>query len=280
MQARATNRQQAPRAARPVCLWLTGLALQLVMSPLAAELTAGPPHDYRSLPAFHEIDHVPAKKREFFDYLTPLIRMENAAVLAQRQRLLSIRSAWEGGRGLSAADRAFVAGLVRDYRVERTGRSYRVLLDVLLERVDAIPRSLALAQAAKESGWGSSRFARQANNLFGQWCFERGCGLIPRSRPTGQTHEVRKYPTVRASVRSYVRNLNTHPSYEPLRQRRAALRSGGAPLCGVRLAEGLENYSVRGSEYVREVQALIVQNDLEQAWSGGPPGRAARVSAP
>ncbi|MFU8817302.1 MAG: glucosaminidase domain-containing protein [Pseudomonadales bacterium] len=262
--------------------WLAGLALHLTVAPSAAEPGAGQavPVSGGALPPFHRIGQVEERKREFFDYLTPLIRMENQIILAQRARLLSIYSDLQKGQGIGASDRAFLRTLGGEYRLADGERSYRALLDALLERVDVIPRSLVLAQAAKESGWGSSRFARSANNLFGQWCFERGCGLVPRDRPAGQTHEVRKYASVRASVRSYVRNLNTHPSYEPFRQRRAALRSRDAPLCGVRLAEGLERYSARGSEYVREVQALIVQNDLESAWSGGLPARAMSVSAP
>jgi Bax protein len=231
---------------------------------------AAPAEDYPALPDFDRIDHVPARKREFFEYLNPLISRENAQILAERRQLLAIRRDWEAGRGVSAADRRFVERLAGEYRLEPI-RSYRGTLDDLLKRVDVIPRSLVLAQAAKESGWGSSRFARQANNLFGQWCFERGCGLVPQSRPAGLTHEVRKFDSVSDSVSSYVRNLNTHPSYQRMRELRAMLRAREAPLCGVRLAEGLESYSARGSKYVREVQTLIVQNDLESAWTGGPP---------
>jgi Bax protein len=234
---------------------------------------------YEVLPAFHEIEHVPERKREFFDYLTPLVQQENQRILAERKRLLSIRRAWETGRSFTGADRAFVRRLAREYQLE-TNRSYRGTLDELLDRVDAIPHSLVLAQAAKESGWGSSRFARQANNLFGQWCFERGCGLVPRKRPAGATHEVRKFPTVGASVRSYVRNLNTHPSYQQLRDLRAAQRAQGEVLSGVRLAEGLEQYSARGRAYVDDVRALIVQNDLEAAAAGRAPVTDVALSAP
>jgi Bax protein len=247
-------------------------APQPAASPLDPRNDAGAPsrHGEGALPNFQEIEHVPVRKRRFFDYLTPLIHETNAQILAERKRLLTIRRDWESGRGISAADRRFVSRLARAYRLD-ANPSYRGVLDDLLKRVDVIPRSLVLAQAAKESGWGSSRFARQANNLFGQWCFERGCGLVPRSRPAGATHEVRKFTSVRASVRSYVHNLNTHPSYQRMRELRAALRSSEAPLCGVRLAEGLERYSARGSDYVREVQVLIVQNELEAAWTGRLP---------
>jgi Bax protein len=234
---------------------------------------------YDALPAFHEIEHVPERKREFFDYLTPLVQQENQRILEDRKRLLSLRRGWEAGRGATASDRAFVRRLARDYQLEPR-RSYRGTLDELLHRVDVIPHSLVLAQAAKESAWGSSRFARQANNLFGQWCFERGCGLVPRKRPHGATHEVRRFPTVGASVSSYVRNLNTHASYQRLRDLRAAQRAAGEALSGVRLAEGLERYSARGRAYVDDVRTLIVQNDLEPARSAGEPAADVALSTP
>jgi Bax protein len=261
---------------------LVGLALVLLTtvasaSPLGPKarfaadpvLGAGPARGERALPAFHEIEHVPERKREFFAYLGPLVHQENERILADRRRLLEVRRAW-AVRGLTAADRAFVNRLAKEYRLSQ-GRSYRVMLDDLVKRVDVIPRSLVLAQAAKESGWGSSRFARNANNLFGQWCFESGCGVVPLGRPSSASHEVRRFPTVRASVRSYLRNLNSHPSYEPLRDVRATMRARGQALCGVTLAAGLERYSERGRAYVYEVQSLIVQNDLEAAWTGSLP---------
>jgi Bax protein len=259
-----------PSLCRLSFIGLCGLGAALSASPAAASpvehgAAAAP------LPAFHRIEHTDDRKDEFFRYLTPLIRDENVRILAERRRLLTIRRTWESGRSLSAAERRFVAGLARQYRLE-SARSFRGLLDELARRVDVIPHSLALAQAAKESGWGSSRFARQANNLFGQWCFQAGCGLVPRQRPPGATHEVQRFPTVQASVRSYLRNLNSHPGYEPLRALRADLRAQREPLCGVRLAQGLEAYSALGEQYVREVQVLIVQNELEAAWTGPTPG--------
>jgi Bax protein len=138
----------------------------------------------------------------------------------------------------------------------------------LLQRVDVVPVSLVLAQAAKESAWGRSRFAREGNNLFGEWCFTAGCGMVPRRRESGKTHEVETFPSVRAAVASYIHNLNSHPSYRMLRSIRASLREAGKPLNGLALARGLEAYSAQGSDYVASVRDIIRKNRLGRGEGG------------
>jgi Bax protein len=130
----------------------------------------------------------------------------------------------------------------------------------LLEKIDIIPVSLALAQAAKESGWGSSRFAREANNYFGQWCYKKGCGLVPKDRDNDASHEVAHYESVKDSVISYIHNLNTNPAYKKFRELRDQLRQSDKAITGYHLADGLQNYSARGLTYVSEIQALIQNN--------------------
>jgi len=215
------------------------------------------------LPPFHEIEQVSEKKARFFAYLTPVIRAENERIRAQRERLLEIVHAYRDGEEPGWLDRRFLDDLAAEYRLDTEALDLAQTLDRLVARVDVIPRSLVLVQAAKESGWGSSRFARRANNLFGQWCFEPGCGVVPANRPEGRRHEVQSFDTVRDAVASYVRNLNTHRSYAELREVRAELRAEDVPLSGVRLATGLDRYSERGEVYVREVQSMIRQNELE-----------------
>ena len=136
------------------------------------------------------------------------------------------------------------------------------LIDELLVRVDIIPVSLALAQAANESAWGTSRFAREGNNIFGQWCFDEGCGLVPGQRADDASHEVRSFSSVEASVRAYFRNLNTNPTYEYLRELRAQMRMKGKPLDSRALAQGLLRYSERGHVYISELYDIIRVNDL------------------
>jgi Bax protein len=131
-------------------------------------------------------------------------------------------------------------------------------------RVDVLPPSLVLAQAANESAWGTSRFALEGNSLFGQWCYVEGCGIVPRRRARGATHEVKSFDSVAGTVRAYFNNINTNQSYEYLRELRADMREEDQPIDSMVLAFGLEPYSQRGDRYVDEVQNIIMQNDLHE----------------
>ncbi len=134
----------------------------------------------------------------------------------------------------------------------------------LLKRVDIIPPGLALAQAASESAYGTSRFSRLANNLFGEWTFAPGTGIVPKDRPEGKTYEIRRFKSIFASVNAYFKNLNTHRAYKNLREKRAFLRSEGLPLKSTTLADGLIHYSIRGEEYVKSIKKIIRQNRLSR----------------
>ena len=150
------------------------------------------------------------------------------------------------------------------YKVESSSESLEETFEILLRRIDTIPAELALAQAANESAWGTSRFSQLANNLFGEWTFIPGTGIVPEDRPEGEIYEVRRFDTVYESIRSYLRNLNTHFAYRELRQLRAEARAENKPIDGFKLAEGLFRYSVRGEEYVRDLQSLIRTNRLDR----------------
>jgi len=130
----------------------------------------------------------------------------------------------------------------------------------LLKRVDTVPMKLVLSQAANESAWGTSRFARQANNLFGQWCFTKGCGIVPSRRNAGATHEVAAFTSPQLSVRSYMHNINTGRVYQDLRNIRAQQRAQGKTATALQLAEGLSKYSERGQAYVKEIKSMISYN--------------------
>jgi len=120
-----------------------------------------------------------------------------------------------------------------------------------------------LAQGALESAWGSSRFARQANNLFGQWCFVPGCGIVPLQRSEGATHEVKAFASVGEAVEAYFYNINANGAYTTLRDIRQEDRAHQRPLTGARMAGGLELYSGRGMSYVHELRNMIRSNKLE-----------------
>ena len=137
-------------------------------------------------------------------------------------------------------------------------------LDLLLNKVDVVPASLILAQSANESAWGTSRFATEANNFFGIWCFKKGCGLTPKYRDEGLVHEVARFDTVQDGVSHYVHTINTHPAYKHLRELRTEQRQVNNSLNGTKLAIGLTNYSIRRQAYVQEIQAMIRYNNLQQ----------------
>lgn len=188
------------------------------------------------------------RKSAFFDALRPIIREENLRIAELRGRLITAHADDETPE--------WVADVARSYRVKWTGQEW----DTLLARVDIVPLTLVMAQAANESSWGRSRFAREGNNLFGMWCFRPGCGIIPARREVGKTHEVAAYNTVNASVRAYLHTINTVNAYKQLRAIRSKLRAAGKRLDGARLAAGLVHYSERGQEYVDEVRAMIRVN--------------------
>jgi len=200
----------------------------------------------------------PARKAEFLKFFGPLIAAENNRVLSQRRRLENIAVKSE----LTDAESAWIARMAADYKLERKEADQAALIGPLLQRVDVVPVSLALAQAAKESAWGTSRFAVEGNNFFGEWCFRPGCGIVPLLRAVDRKHEVEAFSSASASVGSYLRNLNTHANYSSFRMARGALRESGRPLSGLLLADELTGYSERREDYVEEVKHLIRVNRL------------------
>jgi Bax protein len=212
-----------------------------------------------------DIDRVPTlnKKKELFLLsLLPMVLMVNDEILQQRQELLAILDRHDSGSPLSDRQRERLDEISGAYRLTADPRADATARERLLKRVDVIPPSMVLAQAANESGWGSSRFARHGNNLFGEYTFRPGTGMIPERRPAGACYEVRRFPSLYESVRSYMKNINTHWAYQPLRQQRALRRADGLPLHGVDLAQGLKPYSTRGEAYVEDIRTIIRQNRL------------------
>lgn len=214
------------------------------------------------MPDFDEFQTVDERKLAFFEFLIPLIQEENRAILKQRQRILDLRAELESTGTLSRESRRHLTKLAKEYRFDDEELSYREQIQTLLLRVDKIPVSMALAQAATESAWGTSRFAKGGNNLFGQWCFRAGCGQVPHAREEGARHEVAVYASARESIRSYFRNINSHRAYRGMRKMRANLREAGKNIAGLELIKGLGSYSERGQDYVAELEQIIAGNQL------------------
>jgi Bax protein len=231
---------------------LTGV-FYLIMS-IGRPRPAFPP-----MPDFGSYEQVADKKAAFFDYLAPIVEYYNAQILIERKRLTRISTTLAKGETLSWADNAWLERLAKKYAVEWSQDGLDSVVRVLDRRVDIIPTPLVLIQAAKESSWGQSRFAQQGNNLFGQRCFDDGCGIEPEQRPAGATHEVRRFDTVSDAVRSYLRNLNTHDGYLQLRLIRQRLRDNNQPVTAKALAEGLSHYSERREAYVEDLKEMLAQ---------------------
>lgn len=207
---------------------------------------------------------VPAaeRKQRFLDILTPLVLLENERLATLRQEAAALVQRLEDGLTLTAADERRLRDLAERYRVDGDPLDDPAARADLLARIDTIPVSLALAQAANESAWGSSRFAREARNLFGIWTYDESKGIVPKRRSAGKKHLVRRFDSLGDSVRYYMHTLNSHPAYAELRERRARLRAKGEEPSGMALSDGLEKYSAKGREYVRMIKDMIEDNRL------------------
>ena len=212
-----------------------------------------------SIPAdLKDVPEVKTRKELFFQAVLPLILQVNEEITAERERLWRVRTDVVLGRELNAVDRLWLAVMSDKYKVKRGD------LETLLRRVDIIPPSLALAQAAEESGWGTSRFVREGNAIFGQWTFSQSDGIKPKDIDPDKNHRVRAFDDLMGSVRAYVRNLNTHRAYRDFRDRRAELRREGEALNGGELAETLTSYSERGEDYVETLERIMTANALDK----------------
>ena len=225
---------------------------------------ASEPAPISVVPDFAAVVEIDLRKRQFFDFLKDYIDAANAEVLETREQLKRYDEIAASGSPFSPTERSWVLALADEYDLDTRELSEREITAELMSRVDEVPVAMALAQAANESAWGTSRFAVEGNNIFGQWCFEQGCGLVPLQRKGNASYEVRKFDSISASVSAYIKNINSQYSYEELRELRARMRSRNEPLNAIDLAAGLAAYSERGEDYVDEVQSLIVQNELDR----------------
>ena len=193
------------------------------------------------------------KRKEFFiQIVLPLILKENSNIRIDRKRLFTI---------INKSNNTNIEKKWLDKKYKQYGVPTKDL-SILKIRMDVIPVSLAIAQAAKETGWGTSRFAQEGNALFGQWTWS-GEGLKPKEAQKNEGHKVMKFNVLQASVRAYQRNLNTHSTYEDFRLARAELRDQEKDLDSLILARYLKEYAETGNQYVEVLQKIIKQNNLK-----------------
>ncbi|MEC7212325.1 MAG: glucosaminidase domain-containing protein [Pseudomonadota bacterium] len=194
---------------------------------------------------------VQLKKETFIKIVLPLIVAENEKILDDRKKLKILSEK----KFTSDIEKQWLRQKLLEYKVKKGD------LDQLMLRMDMIPVSIALAQAAKESGWGTSRFALEGNAIFGQWTWD-GQGIAPLKRDDNKKHKILKFPILRASVKAYKNNLNTHKSYSKFREKRKSLRNKKKNITGLDLTDTLKNYAQTGSEYTKILNQIITQNRL------------------
>ena len=199
-----------------------------------------------------EIKSITKKKETFLQILLPLVVAENQSILKDRKYLSKILKQNRTKKNTDWLNKKY-----KEYKVSKKN------IDELIKRIDIIPASIALAQAAKESGWGTSRFALEGNAIFGQWTWN-GAGIEPLEKVDGQKHKILKFPLLRASVKAYITNLNTHSGYKGFREKRLEMRSQNRKLSGLDLIHELDNYAQTGKEYTKILEKIIKQNDLDE----------------
>ena len=200
-----------------------------------------------------EITSVQLKKETFIKIILPLVVAENQKIIKDRKKLKSLFSK----KMTSEKEKLWLRQKFKEYKVKNGN-----MLE-LTKRMDIIPVSVAIAQAAKESGWGTSRFALEGNAIFGQWTWN-GRGIAPLLRTKNESHKILRFPILRASVKAYKNNLNTHKSYKAFREKRSSLRSKKKPIEGMKLIHTLDNYAETGVEYTKILAQIIEQNSLEE----------------
>lgn len=201
---------------------------------------------------------VDLRKNTFIKSTLPLILHVNELILQDRERVISLRDQAADGRVIGQRDGLWLEETAERYGAKSTDPA------VLLKHVDVIPPSLAISQAAEESGWGTSRFAREGNALFGQRAYaSHKKGIVPKDRPDGKTFRVRAFDHLIDGVKSYAHNLNSHPAYRDFREARAKMRANVGEIDGYRLAGALMRYSERGADYIKTIRIIMRANTLQ-----------------
>jgi len=203
------------------------------------------------------------KKQLFFRGIAPLILRSNEMILKDRDRLELIRSSFQQDIPLSEFDQIWMRKLAVLYKVKIPEvQVMESMLEELWVKVDIVPASLALAQGAEESGWGTSRFAAAGNAIYGQWTWGKNAIVPEQQRKELGNYGIAAFESLQESVCGYMLNLNTHNAYSDLRAKRAELRKTGEKITGNILAEQLTKYSERGEEYVKTLKSMMDYNQL------------------
>jgi Bax protein len=211
-------------------------------------------------PDFVAIEDVKVRQEKFLDYFGRTAQQVNAAIMRDREKIEKIiadpaKMSTKGGWLIARASQYGVTGEVTP-----------AFFEELLKRADVLPPAMVLSQGALESGWGTSRFAVEGNNFFGQKCFNKGCGIVPQNRGADQTFEMSIFDTPFDSVNAYIFNINTHDAYARLRETRARLRKNNQPITGKALVTELESYSENGADHIRDIRRMMETYRLDETY--------------
>jgi len=209
------------------------------------------------------LDYLSQSKKNFVKTLLPLISYENQNILLERSKLENLRVFLDKNNTLSKSDLKFLNNISKKYRIKTTDKHKYDLINELLERVDIIPNSIVLAQAANESGWGTSRFAKEFNALFGEYTYNYSDGVVPLLREEGKTHLVKAFDSVDKSVQSYFNNLNSHYAYSTFREVRKLMREKNNFSNIKLLIKELDSYAA-DINYIKTINLIIDANKLDQ----------------
>lgn len=221
---------------------------------LAASLVAG---ELTSIPSwYYKIKNVSKQKEKFFEILRPLVKKENKKILKEREFVIDFFENYYKSPIIDKEKLQKIVKIAKKYRIKNIYNKKEYLI-----KIDTIPESLVLAQAALESGWGKSRFAKEANNLFGEWTFGKN-GLVPQNREEGKRHKIRIFKSISDSIASYMLNLNRHRAYKEFRVARYNAKISNKPFTGIKAAMTMQRYSEIGKRYNKLVSSIIKKNRL------------------
>ena len=230
---------------KKVVLGLSGFLLAISIN--AAKLNSIPKW-------YYNIKNISKQKEAFFKILKPLIIKENLKIKREREFVKEFFETFYKEPILDNFRLKKIIMLAKKYKIKNIFNK-----NEYLKKIDTIPISLVLAQAALESGWGKSRFAKEANNLFGEWTFGKR-GIIPKDRDEGKNHKIKVFSSISHSIASYMLNLNRHPAYKEFRLARFRAKRKGEPFDGLKAAKTMQRYSQLGEKYNRLLISIIKKN--------------------
>ena len=210
---------------------------------------------------FHLTKDLKIKKEKFIYLILPSVVQENVKIRTDRKKLLKINNFLVSNKTLNKKDQKFLILLAKKYKVNTHNKHKIDVIQSLLKKVDEIPNSIVLAQAANESGWGTSRFAKEFNALFGEYTFDTTNGVVPELRDEGEKYLIKYFSSINESVGSYFKNLNTHPAYKSFRDKRDNVRKKNQELNPINLTNYLKPYA-KDKNYIKIIKSIIKTNDL------------------